>query len=128
MAFLSKRLRDHLTNRKRKIAKYNRNTHRVSVSFDIHACDECGGWETKGQDYHREETPILHETFCSFYPSLANIALEHGLEETRDWHGSKWDPRSLIHDQVHEACRKAKADAPKTPREWLARAMAARGK
>jgi hypothetical protein len=35
MSFLSKRLRDHLTNRKRKIAKYNRDTHRVSVDFDI---------------------------------------------------------------------------------------------
>jgi hypothetical protein len=127
MAFLSKRLRDHLTNRKRKIAKYNRDTHRVGVDIDIHACNECGGWETKGEEYHREETPVLHETFCSFYPSLANIALEHSLEDQRKWYGSKWDPNSALNRQVREACEKTRANAPKTPEEWLRRVIAARG-
>jgi hypothetical protein len=89
-------------------------------------CNECDGWETKGEDIHREETPILHETFCSFYPSLANIALEHSLEERKMWYNSKWDKNSLANHKVHEAFLKAKADAPKTPAEWLKRMTAGR--
>jgi len=108
MAFLSKRLRDHLTNRKRKKAVYNRDTFRVNVDIDIHACNACGAWESKSEVCRAEnETAIPHETWCKFYPSLFNIEIEHGLEESGKFWGSKWDPGCRAYDEAVERTQRA---------------------
>lgn len=109
MAFLSKRLRDYLKNPKRKIAAQNRDTHRVCLDMDIHACNECGGWETKSETW-REEFPVLHETWCSFYPSLANMELESQLETDGSWIFSKWNPLSREYKEAQERTKKALAE------------------
>ena len=89
MAFMSKRLRD-LLKKKRKPFKVNRDSFRVAEAINIQACNTCHGRETKS-DTWREEFPILHEPWCKFYPSLANIELEARLEEQGHFLGSKWD-------------------------------------
>jgi hypothetical protein len=107
VAFPSKRIREFLAKRKKK-AVYNRDTYRVILAADIHACNTCQAWETKSELCRAEnETPILHEPWCKFYPSLANIELEHRLEESGDWLGSKWDPKCWRYDENVERTKKA---------------------
>lgn len=117
MAFPSKRLRE-LLHQKRKKALYNRDTHRAILAADIHACNTCDAWETKSELCRAEnEVPIYHEPWCKFYPSLANLELEHRLDESHDWEGSKWDPNSARYEEnvartkrlFAEAKEKAKA-------------------
>jgi hypothetical protein len=117
MGFMSKRLRDFLKNPKRKVAQQNRDTYRVMQAHDIHACRECHGWETKSETW-REEFPILHETWCSFYPSLANMELEASLEDSGSFPGSKWDPTPVYvgkseYLEAQERTKKAVADSKK---------------
>jgi len=121
VAFPSKRLRDHLTNRKRKKAVYNRDTHRVNVDIDIHACNTCGAWESKSEVCREvNETAIPHEAWCKFYPSLFNIEIEHRLEEEGKWYGSKWSPGYPAYDEAVERTKKAVKDSKERAKAFWA--------
>ena len=125
MVLPSKHLRDLIVrNARRKPATQNHDTHRVNVNVDIHACNTCGGWETKSETW-REQFPIIHETWCKFYPSLANIELEAQLEQSGHWHLSKWDPRPRFvgKNEYQEAVARTKAavaDAKRKGKEFWA--------
>lgn len=77
--------------KRRKPCLQNRDTHRVMLSVDIHACNTCGGWETKGYETQHVEMQILHEPACPFYPSPANLELENGLRKNGTFENCKWD-------------------------------------
>lgn len=92
MLILTRRLIESL--KKRKITRYNRDTHRFMLAMDLHRCNTCHGCETRSEICREmNETPILHETWCKLYPSLVNVELEAKLEADGRWRDSKWDPR-----------------------------------
>lgn len=124
MVFLTKGLIESLS--KRKTTRYNRDTHRAMLAMDIHRCSTCHGYETRSEICREmNETPILHETWCKLYPSLANIELETSLAQDGKWDYSKWDPRKRfvgqdLYTEARERTKKAVKESEKAGKAFWA--------